>query len=253
MRLKMLACKVFFREVSLIAAVSENYVDVTYIRQGLHNTPDLLRKVLQAEIDKIDNGDDVYTYKSRYDYKERDFDAILLGYGLCSNGLVGLNSKKYPLVAPRTHDCIALFLGSHQTYQDYFNTHGGTYWYNASWIENSSFMPSEESEKALSAIYTERYGEEGAQFLLEQEWPDSYERCVYIKWDEMNFPQYEKYTKDAADYLGVNFDVVQGDSGMLRDFINGNWDEDRFLVTQPGQKIIADYSDSQQIITAEWQ
>ncbi|MDR1021091.1 MAG: DUF1638 domain-containing protein [Synergistaceae bacterium] len=251
MRLKMLACKVFFREISLIAATSGNYLDVTYIRQGLHRTPDLLQKALQGELDKIDAGDDVYTYNARYGYKERDFDAILLGYGLCSNGLLGLRSDKYPLVAPRIHDCIALFLGSHKAYQDYFDSHGGTFWYNASWIENSSFMPSEESAKALSAIYTERYGEESAQYLIEQEWPDNYECCAYIKWDELNFPQYEKYTEDAAAYLGASFDVVRGDSGMLRDFIEGRWDDERFLVTQPGQKIMPDYSDMSRIITAE--
>ncbi|MDR3165380.1 MAG: DUF1638 domain-containing protein [Synergistaceae bacterium] len=251
MRLKILACKVFFREISLIAATSKNYLDVTYIRQGLHNTPELLRKVLQEELEKIDAGDDIYTYKSRYDYKERDFDAILLGYGLCSNGLAGLCSKKYPLVAPRIHDCVALFLGSHEAYQNYFNSHSGTYWYNASWIENSSFMPSEESEKALCAIYTERYGEDDAKYLLEQEWPDSYDRCVYIKWDELDFPEYEKYTENAAAYLGADFDVVRGDSGMLEDFINGKWDDERFLITRPGQKIAADYSDMNRIITAE--
>jgi hypothetical protein len=251
MRLKMIACKVFFREISLIAATSANYLDVTFIRQGLHSTPDLLRKALQGELERIDAGSDMYTYKPRYDYKERDFDAILLGYGLCSNGLAGLCSNKYSLVAPRAHDCITLFLGSHEAYQDYFDSHRGTYWYNASWIENSSFMPSEESEEALRAIYTERYGEEGAQYLIEQEWPDSYERCTYIKWDELDFPQYEKYTEDAAAYLGAAFDVVKGDSGMLRDFINGKWDDERFLVTRPGQKIVADYSNENRIITVE--
>jgi hypothetical protein len=252
MRLKMLACKVFFREVSLIAATCKNYLDVTYIRQGLHDTPDLLRRALQDELDRIDAGDDIYTYKPRYDYKERDFDAVLLGYGLCSNGLAGLSSKKYPLVVPRAHDCITLFLGSHGAYQDYFNLHPGTFWYNASWIENSSFMPSEESERALTAIYTDLYGAEDAQYILEQEMPDSYKRCAYIRWDEMNFPEYEKYTEDAAAYLGMDFDAVRGNSGMLRDFIDGRWDDERFLVTRPGQKIAPDYSeDTSRIMTAE--
>ncbi|MDR1472701.1 MAG: DUF1638 domain-containing protein [Synergistaceae bacterium] len=251
MRLKVIACKVLFREISLIAANCENYLDVTYIRQGLHNTPELLQKTLRAELEKIDAGNDVYTYKSRCDYKERDFDAILLAYGLCSNGLVGLCSKKYPLVAPRAHDCITLFLGSQEAYQNSLNSQGGTFWYNASWIENSSFMPSKESVEALSVIYTERYGEESAKYLIEQEWPESYKRCAYIKWDELDFPQYEKYTEDAAAYLGASFDVVRGDSGMLRDFIEGRWDDERFLVTKPGQKIAADYSDARRIITAE--
>ena len=239
MRLKLIACKALYREISYITATSGNFVDVTYMRQGLHDTPAKLAEALQAEIDAIDSGNDVHSYKSNY--IDHDFDAILLGYGLCSNGVVGLSSQKHKLVVPRAHDCITLFLGSKERYKEYFDKHGGTFWYNASWIENSN-TPSEQTEQDMLAAYTERYGEENAQYLIEQELTENYNRCAYIRWPGLDFPQHEQYTKDAAAYYGWEFDLLEGDSGLMRDFIDGNWAADKFLVVQPGQRIVGDYA-----------
>jgi len=36
------------------------------------------------------------------------YEAVLLGYALCGNGVAGLESRTLPLVVPRAHDCIAL-------------------------------------------------------------------------------------------------------------------------------------------------
>ena len=85
MRLKVIACKVLFREISLLAAHNPNFVDITWMRQGYHQTPDLLRKTVQEQIDRIDAGDDPCTCNNGMG----EFDAILIGYGLCSNGIAG--------------------------------------------------------------------------------------------------------------------------------------------------------------------
>ena len=105
-RLKVLACKVLYREISLLTSLCENFIDVTYLQQGLHDTPDILRKTLQDEIDRIDAGKDIYSCRKR---ENKDFDAILLACGLCSNAICGLGSKKYKLVLPRAHDCITVY------------------------------------------------------------------------------------------------------------------------------------------------
>lgn len=237
LRLKLLACKALYREFSLLTAACGNFIDATYLRQGLHDTPQLLRKALQEEIDKIDAGEDVHSLGPRF---LKDFDAILLGYGLCSNGIVGLSSKKYMLVAPKTDDCIGLLLGSYNRYREYFDYHSGTYWYTPSWIENA-YTPSEEMEKARFTEYAEKYGEENAQYLMENELMlGSYNRAAYIAWDELPFPEYEEYTKRAAQYHGWDYDKVKGGAALLNDFVNGVWDE-RFLVVPPGRSIEADY------------
>jgi len=237
MRFKVIACKALQREISLLAAKTEAVLDITFMRQGLHDTPDLLRAALQQEIDAVDAGDDMHTNTPRLG---RSFDAILLGYGLCSNGVTGLSSKNHRLVVPRIDDCIGLFLGSHERYRKYFDAHPGTYWYNASWIENA-YTPSEANRKALLAEYTEKYGEDNAEYLVDTEnSTKNYNNAAYVAWEGLNFPEYERYTSEAAAYFGWNFEKVMGDSGWLADMLSGKHD-DRFAVAQPGECFAQDY------------
>ena len=119
MNIKIIACHVFYRELSYIASMSDNVTSVTWLPQGLHNTPDLLQKALQEEIDKAENSQS----ESSALYHNKAFDAIVLGYGLCSNGVIGLKSNKIPIIIPKTDDCIGVFLGSQKRYLDYIVFH----------------------------------------------------------------------------------------------------------------------------------
>ena len=105
MRLKLIACEIAFREICLCAANSRNVVDPQFLPKGLHDieTRDMVAR-LQEEIDGTDE----------------KYGAILLGYGLCNNGTVGLVARNAPLVLPKAHDCITFFLGSRRRYQEFF-------------------------------------------------------------------------------------------------------------------------------------
>lgn len=247
-RLKVIACKVLFREISLIGCRSESILDVTYLRQGLHDTPEMLNKTLQAEIDRIDSGKDVYSQ----DLKQgREFDAIVLAYGLCSNAICGLKSSRYPLVVPRAHDCITLFLGSKERYKEYFDTHsGGIYWYTQGWIEHSS-MPGRERMEHLRAEYTEKFDEESAEYLLETEagWMKAYSRCTYVDWESLHSESHIEYTRECARYLDWDFDLLTGESSLLERMLSGDWDSGDFLIAMPGEAIKQSYDDA--IIRAE--
>jgi hypothetical protein len=235
MRLKLIACKVLSRVAGELSAVTDNFIDITYIRQGFHNEPEKLQKILQNEIDLIDGGDDIHSCNN----EEFQFDAILLGYGLCSNGVMGIKSKKYPIVIPRAHDCITLFLGSKERYRSIFDSYsGGVYWYTPGWIE-SCIMPSEQKEQNAYKIYEEIYGEDNAQYLIEMEngWYRDYKLAAYIKTGKKDFEDYRLFTQQAANYLGWGYTEFDGDSSLLKDFLNGNWDNERFLMIQPGQSI----------------
>jgi len=237
MRYKVIACKALFREISLIAADTKAVLDVTFMRRGLHDTPDILRRELQREIDMVDGGQDMHSNELMCG---DDFDAILLGYGLCSNGVSGLTSKKYPLVVPRSDDCIALYLGSYAKYREFFDAHPGTYWYNASWIENG-YTPSEPTYFAKLEEYTALYGEDNAKYIMETESTvKNYNTAAYVSWNELPFPEYEKYTQDAAAYFDWQYKRVQGHSGWVRDFLEGNHDE-RFAIARPGEQLAQDY------------
>ena len=191
MRLKLLACKVLQREISLLMAQCENFIDVTYIRQNFHETPQLLNAALQEEIDKLDAGDDKYTCPE-------PFDAILLGYGLCSNAVTGLKSSRYKLVIPKAHDCITFLLGSREAYDQHFNNNPGTYWYSTGWIENAK-LPSKKRLEEIRKEYNEIYGEENAQYLMEMEhnWVKDYKTAAFINWQGINS------NKNTALYQGM--------------------------------------------------
>ena len=229
MRLKLLACKVLQREISLLIAHCEHFVDVTYIRQDLHNTPQLLQVALQEEIDKLDQGTDRYTCPE-------PFDAILLGYGLCSNAVTGLRSISYPLVIPKAHDCITFLLGSREAYDEHFNNHPGTYWYSTGWVENTK-MPSLKRLEEIRSEYSEIYGEENAQYLMEMEhnWVKDYHTAGYIHWKALKSEQSRLFTKECAESLKWDYKQFEGTTGFLSDFLNANWEPAYFLVLAPGQ------------------
>ena len=227
-RLQFIACKVIQKEAYYCAARSKNIVDVILMQQGLHNEPDKLR----IEVQKV--------LRQDCDIQGRKYDASLLGYGLCSNGIAGL-SAKIPIVVPRGHDCITLLLGSKERYKEYFDSHRGIYWYSPGWIEAGE-QPSKERYDRLIKEYEEKYGKDNAQYLMEteQQWLKEYSWATYVDWGFADFDEGKKYTKECADFLGWNYDELKGDSALMQRMVDGDWDEREFLVVKPGQKITED-------------
>ena len=113
MRIHMVACQVFSRELCALAAHSDNVIEFTWLPQGLHDTPARLREMADAAIRQVEE---------RYQKKISKHlpDAIVLGYGLCSNGVVGLTAGEIPLIIPRTDDCIGVFWGPKSAIWNYF-------------------------------------------------------------------------------------------------------------------------------------
>ena len=121
MKLKLISCEVFYREFNMAVARSPHTVDAEFLPKGLHDIGTTgMRDRIQAAVDRVDTS---------------AYDAILIGYGLCNNGIVGLSSSDKPLILPRAHDCITLFLGSRERYLDYFQNNPGVYFQTTGWIE----------------------------------------------------------------------------------------------------------------------
>ncbi len=226
------------REAYFCAARSKNVVDVVLMEQGLHDEPDKLRSEVQKALDNT------------CDIQGRPYDASLLGYGLCSNGIVGL-SAKIPVVAPRGHDCITLLLGSKDRYQEYFDSHRGVYWYSPGWIESGK-QPSKERYEKLLKEYKEKYGDDNAQYLMEveQKWIKEYNWATYIDWGLIDSNEYKNYAKRCAEFLHWNYDELKGSPALMQKLVDGDWDDGEFLVIKPGQKIGEDLTNDG-IIKAE--
>jgi hypothetical protein len=231
MRLKLVACKVLQREAYLCASRSTNMVDVIIMPQGLHNEPEKLRTEVQKAVDET------------VDIHNRPYDAILLGYGLCSNGIDGLVAK-IPVIVPRAHDCITLLLGSMEKYKEYFDSHRGVYWYSPGWIEHNQQPGKERYEKTLEE-YRQKYGDENARYLMEMEqgWMKEYGWATYVDWGFANADEYKKFTRQCAEYLNWVYDELKGDWKLMQKLVDGDWDAKLFLRVEPGQRIISDLTD----------
>ncbi|MBN1505950.1 MAG: DUF1638 domain-containing protein [Sedimentisphaerales bacterium] len=237
-RLQLIACKVLQREAYFCAARSRNVVDVVLMEQGLHNEPDRLRREVQKALEQT------------HDIQDRPYDASLLGYGLCSNGVVGLHAA-IPIVIPRGHDCITVLLGSKERYQECFDSHRGAYWYSPGWIEAGK-QPSRERYEKLLEEYTQRYGEDNARYLMEveQTWIKEYKWAIFVDWGLIPADVYKDYTKECAAFLNWGYGELQGDAGLMQRFVDGPWNEEEFLIVQPGRQIAEDVT-SKGIVKAE--
>ena len=223
MRLKVVSCAVLERELELCASRSKNDIELFFLEQGLHNTPDELQRRAQKAIDQAD---------------EAGFEAIILGYGLCSRGVVGLKSGKTRLIVPRGHDCITFLLGSKQRYREYFDLHPGVYWYSAGWIEHND-QPSKERYERVLAEYTQEYGEDNAKYLMEveQSWVNNYQRATYVDWDWPDSQEHKDFTRRCAKEMGWAYDELLGQSGLLQRLLDGQWHESEVLILEPGEEV----------------
>lgn len=233
---KLIACKIMERELSYLSYKCKNKIDVTYMRQLLHNTPKKLNKILQEEIDKIDEN----THNYSNDTINGDYDAILMGYGLCSNITRNLSSKKYPIVIPRVHDCISLFMGSKEKYRDYYFKNPGTIFYTPGFIENYGLDEKEKYQRKYE-MYLERY--KGREKLarkalrIDRDLLDSHDKALYIKWDALEELGFEEYAKKRAKERSWELEYMDGDEGLLKRFLDGDWNPEEFQIVEPGERV----------------
>lgn len=244
---KLLACKLLNRELSLLSAESENYIDITWMRQELHATPDALRTALQSEINSIESWDDLHSadYRENRGIQRKTLDAILFGYGLCSNAVVGLHSSSVPLVIPRGHDCTTLLMGSKERYREYFDAVKGTSFISQGWADHGFESDDEARDlEQLRARYMEEYDDEDAvEFLLDMARNSMvhYSCLTCIFWDEFPRQRLEAMGRRHAEENDWEFRSYEGSSCLLRDLLEGRWDEEKFLVVQPGQTVVPSY------------
>ncbi len=231
MRICAIVCEILAREAAHAAAHSPNIIHLEYLHSGLHDEPERLRSAVQERIDAASGG---------------EFDFIVLGYGLCSRGTADLVARETPIVIPRCHDCITLFLGSREYYDREFSEHPGTYYYSDGWIEHKNGDLSQGTLKSSFETraeeryqdYLEKYGEDNAKFLIEQEglWLTHYNRAALIDTGLGDIETYRRFTRDVADANGWEYAELPGDTRMVDVLFNGNWAEDEFLVVRPGQR-----------------
>jgi hypothetical protein len=242
--LKLISCEIFYREMCAAVARSPHQVDIEFLPKGLHDIgsgPMLER--LQSALDSVD---------------ESEYQAVLFGYALCGTGLAGLTARSKPIVIPRAHDCITLFLGNRDRYLEYFNSHPGVYFKTSGWIERGSGLKplslTAVKKAGLGYSYEElvgKYGEENARYLQEQlgDSTRNYGQITYIEMGVEPDDRFERASAEEAVRREWKFEKVPGDMSLIHDLVDGRWDPGDFLIVPPGWRVVATYDES--IIGAE--
>jgi hypothetical protein len=228
---KLISCNVFQRGVCWCLARSTQVIDVEFLDLGEHVRPACLRALIQSKIDSADA-------TGRYD-------AILILFGLCGNAGVGLHTGLTRLVMPRAHDCATVLLGSKRKFQEHFESNPSCPYSSAGYFERGNyFLRTVEGQCSIQygdeyAAYVRQYGEDDARYIWEQLHPpssaDSADNQVFF----IDLPQTahlacaEEFRKK-AEAAGKRCVRLEGSIRLIRNLLNGQWDEADFLVVPPG-------------------
>ena len=148
---------------------------VTYTDMGLHETPPKLTVAVQEAIDVIEEPS-----------------LVVLGYGLCGNGLAGVQAKEHTLLIPRTDDCVALFMGSYEAYTDEMRN-AGTYFLTKGWLESNT-TPVGQYES-----YREKYSEDDVDYMMDMQF-QHYDRLLFVAPNENEAKEYRGMAKEVAEF-----------------------------------------------------
>lgn len=195
---------------------------ITFLDYGLHSIPKKLTTSLQETLDSIDEPS-----------------IVVLGYGLCGNGLHGIQAGKHTLLVPRADDCIAIFLGSQEIYKSEFTSNPGTYYLTKGWLESGS-NPLDEYHK-----YVSKYGEEKAAWIMDQQYKH-YKRIAFVAHNRGDLENYRPKAADIANYCsqwGMNYEELMGSDEFLIRLVDATGDfnhavNNDIIIVPPGGELI---------------
>lgn len=207
---RILACATVMEEVLPVIPPGMKYSVLDF---GLHSNPDSLRRTLQNAIDERGPG----------------IDTIILGYGLCSQAVVGLKSVSSRLIVPRVDDCIALFLGSGEAYRQQHQHVPGTYYLTKGWLKTGG-NPFDEYDSLLK-----KYGEDKAKRIMKQILKN-YTRLAFINTGPSDLDSYHTQALNIALRFGLTYEEIPGSDFLVKKMLYGPWDKD-FVVAGSGLPI----------------
>ena len=227
-----IACAVLAIDIEHTAAQLGFTPETQYLPAGLHSRPHLLREKLQAAIDEVSAAGRC----SR----------IVVGYGVCGRGTVGIQARGIPLSIARVHDCIALFLGGDAEYRRQFKKYPGTYYLSAGWYEEKTEPLSQRDNIAYYGDQRlnfdeieKKYGAEAARetFRFLGTWKKNYQRAAFIETGAKKSAKYEKYARDMARAYGWKYEKITGRHDLIRALLTADHTTDEILVVPPGHGI----------------
>jgi len=210
-----IACRVMKTEIDCLLP-QDGSIEVHYLDQNLHRSPERMRPLIEEKIAET------------AEYAAH----IVLGYGLCSNGVVGIRAAGQMLCVPRVHDCVALMLGSRRAYHKAFSERAGTYYLTPGWVAEQK-----DPLGMLENEYVPKLGREDAEWGLREELKH-YTHIVLISGQGMKDRAFlRERAKANADFLEKQYEEVEGSDRFFRKLLFGPYDSEDFVCVAPGEAI----------------
>ena len=223
-----IGCAVLGKDIKHAAKRLGLAVDFNFLEAGLHDRPDVLRQKLQAAIDAVSAAGQA--------------DRIVVGYGVCGRGTVGIQSRELPLVIAKVHDCIALFLGGAEAYRREFTKYPGTYYISDGWFEEKAVPVSQRNLQAWvggKRIHhreiARQYGEKAADHTIEflSSWQKNYQRAAYIDTGVKSGSKSETYAREMSRAYGWTYEKIRGSHDLIDALLTSTATTDDLLFVKP--------------------
>ena len=231
MRLKVIACRVFAPELEVLSGESNDELTIDYLPLRAHDKPEVLRADIQARIDD-----------------SRDFDAVILAYGLCGNAAASLRAGSIPLYIPRAHDCSHILLGGLDAHAAHFADTPSRGWTSRGYLaEESDPFRTVDSEFGWDMeTLVKQYGEENARYVWEtlHATADDDDPVLYfLDVPETRSPEVLAEAKNVAAARGKELRVIPATLDLLARLLGGRGGRD-ILAVPPGGVIRPTWDDS---------
>lgn len=204
-----IGCATVMEEITPLLPPTVSYQVLDF---GLHVNPRELRMSLQYAINNL-------TYRVRN---------IILGYGLCSQAILGLKAEYSRLIIPKIDDCIAIFLGSGAAYSRQQKNVPGTYYLTKGWMK-TALTPFDEFEEIVR-----KYGISKAHRIMEQILKN-YTRLAFINTGS-KLETYHEKARNIAQRFSLQYEEIEGSNALAKKMIYGPWDSD-FIIAEPREMI----------------
>ena len=212
-----IACEILRLELEAVIGDDDD-IRLHFIDVALHQTPKIMPEHLTCAIKSIE---------------EEGPTDIIMGYGLCSNGVVGLSSTKGLTIA-RCHDCLGLLLGSPERYLEIFNRYPGTFYMFAGMI-NSEFDPLTIVEKNYAPRLGMKNALKGMSLALKH-----YTHIAYIENKVATQPHYRKRFLENCEAFEKEPLEIEADLNYIKRLVYGPHLSSDFINLAGGEQLEAE-------------
>lgn len=228
-----IGCGVLGPDINYLAEKLNLTLKKKFLPGGLHENPEELRSRLQKAVNEA--GQDEHCNR------------IIVGYGLCGKGAVGIKAPKVPLVFPKVHDCISLFLGSDKAYKKEFKKNPGTYYISAGWYTEKVKSRKDKPDHIWVGSQTmgckelkDKYGEKGGKNIIHffSTWQKNYQRAAFIDTGIGKADRYVIHAKKMADKYNWDYASIKGSLSLMTRLLTSTVSDDRILVVPPSHVTI---------------